>query len=519
MPYDARQGLLKNSYSDDRKITLKVGRFTSPHFIDRWDCITLNDESVQEEIFKRAETEVAMRAKQVELELLEDATSDLGPKSLRDARPTEFEVLTATAFSIFSEPNTIPCHFAVIECGLGGRLDATNVLPTSAIAVNVITRIGLDHLDMLGGSLRSIVREKCGILRDEVPVVIDGDNSEDVLAMIHEELCERFGINWVQNMVSYAHSTDLQPYLDAKNGRGSQGRHPRLETLLPHQQTNLAIAIRVFAILSNRHATNAKDAKNAELSPSILESVLDGASKSYPARLQQLEPGWLANTPQDHGMWNLNATSVLLDGAHNEQSAAVLREFVDRETTRPVDLSLHQSDEADHYQTTPRQPQSGTKPTIWILALSSTKPPEDILKTLFLDPRTPKPTFPDAPPRPPQANAKIIFTSFTTPDNMPWVKPTSPHTLQSAACSPAIDLGSAILGLTDNIVEALDLVESHLTAVHEHEHEHEHAPTASHEKPLVVIAGSLYLASDMLRFIRDGRTGFLEHFARDRGSD
>ena len=103
---------------------VRCGRFTWPHLIDRWDCITINEKTVNESVFLEAEKLVMKR----------NTDENIGA--------SEFEILTATAFEIFHREKI---EMGVIEVGLGGRLDATNVMPSSQKAVTVISKMGLDH--------------------------------------------------------------------------------------------------------------------------------------------------------------------------------------------------------------------------------------------------------------------------------------------------------------------------------------------------------------------------------------
>ena len=124
----------------------RVGRYTSPHLIDFRERITVNGVPITEEAV---------------LEFLEKwipAAEALGA--------TFFELTTALAFDWFAAKNV---DVAVIETGLGGRLDSTNVLIPR---VATVTSIGLDHLDLLGNTLEAIAREKAGIFKRGVPAVI-----------------------------------------------------------------------------------------------------------------------------------------------------------------------------------------------------------------------------------------------------------------------------------------------------------------------------------------------------------
>ncbi len=99
---------------------------------------------------------------------------------------TEFEFITAVAFLYFKEQE---CDTVVLEVGLGGRLDATNVIKKPK--VSVITRIALDHTGILGETEAEIAFEKCGIIKKNCPVVTTGDNSSESLAVIEKIAKER----------------------------------------------------------------------------------------------------------------------------------------------------------------------------------------------------------------------------------------------------------------------------------------------------------------------------------------
>lgn len=132
---------------------LRVGLYTSPHLLRLGERVQVNRRPLSDEEIC-AETE-ALRA----------AAARFGEEGDEDY-PSFFEFMTATAFRVFSRER---CGAAVIETGLGGRLDATNIVVP---AVSVITSIGLDHTEMLGGTLREIAREKAGIIKPGVPVVV-----------------------------------------------------------------------------------------------------------------------------------------------------------------------------------------------------------------------------------------------------------------------------------------------------------------------------------------------------------
>ncbi len=117
----------------------KTGLFISPYIIDFRERIQINNEFIDKE-------SLAYLTKQV-------ADTNIAL--------TEFEFVTAVGFLYFAEQN---CDIAVIETGLGGRLDATNTLPKTSENVSVITKIGLDHTAVLGDTIEQIAKEKCGII-------------------------------------------------------------------------------------------------------------------------------------------------------------------------------------------------------------------------------------------------------------------------------------------------------------------------------------------------------------------
>lgn len=125
----------------------KVGLFTSPFVTDFRERICIDGEMVDKEMFASVVTE------------LEPIVFKLASQ---DMQPTEFEVITAAAFMIFERSG---CEICVLEVGLGGRLDSTNVIPTPL--VSAIVSISLDHTAILGDTVEAIAAEKCGIIKQD----------------------------------------------------------------------------------------------------------------------------------------------------------------------------------------------------------------------------------------------------------------------------------------------------------------------------------------------------------------
>ncbi len=127
---------------------LKIGLYTSPHILDVRERISVDNAMIPEEAMTRLIGRVAQLAEKYKPE-----------------QPTYFEVLTLVAFQYFAE---VKVNIAVVETGLGGRLDATNVLLPDVCA---LTSISYDHMDQLGSTLDEIATEKAGIFKEGVPVV------------------------------------------------------------------------------------------------------------------------------------------------------------------------------------------------------------------------------------------------------------------------------------------------------------------------------------------------------------
>ena len=139
-----------------RAVGQRVGRYTSPHLVKLNERFFLDGSPIGDDVLSAAAEKVAK----------------IAPGDL-----TFFEALTAVAFLVYADAKV---DYAVLETGLGGRLDATNVCVPELC---VITRIGLDHCDWLGDTVEKIASEKAGIIKPGVPVVL-GENVPEVRAVV-----------------------------------------------------------------------------------------------------------------------------------------------------------------------------------------------------------------------------------------------------------------------------------------------------------------------------------------------
>lgn len=123
----------------------KVGLFTSPYIVDFRERIQINSNMIEKDEFA---------------DIVERIVPVIDSLKEKDIHPTEFEIITMAAFIYFSEQK---CDIVVLEVGLGGTLDSTNIIKNSE--VSVITSISMDHTDILGSSLLEIAAHKCGIFK------------------------------------------------------------------------------------------------------------------------------------------------------------------------------------------------------------------------------------------------------------------------------------------------------------------------------------------------------------------
>jgi dihydrofolate synthase/folylpolyglutamate synthase len=141
----------------------KVGLYTSPFLVDFRERFQINGQMIEEDTYARLAEKVKIAMEAVGEEL------------------SQFAFITAVAFCYFEEQN---CDVVVLETGLGGRLDATNIIEKPL--VTAITAIGLDHTELLGDTLEEIAREKCGIIKKSALVVLSPGQPIEVVATVME---------------------------------------------------------------------------------------------------------------------------------------------------------------------------------------------------------------------------------------------------------------------------------------------------------------------------------------------
>ncbi len=222
--------ILRRNYS--------VGLYTSPHLVRYSERIIVDDEEIEENYIVNFVRELKP--------LIERMAKD-------NRNPTFFEVTTMLAFEYFSHKNV---DFGVLEVGLGGRLDATNIVVPEIAG---IVTIDLDHTHILGNTLHEIAREKAGIIKDGIPVVV-GENKKEAEYVIRK-IAERRGAAY-HNIWEEMRTERIKIGLDGLEFTAhSPLRDYKIKVPLTgrHQITNMLVAIRIAEILGENYSISKGD--------------------------------------------------------------------------------------------------------------------------------------------------------------------------------------------------------------------------------------------------------------------
>ncbi|MGL5378983.1 bifunctional folylpolyglutamate synthase/dihydrofolate synthase, partial [Clostridium sp.] len=209
----------------------KVGMYTSPFLEEFEERIQINETNIEKEVLGSLMDEIKGAVDKV----IEEGFN----------HPTEFEIITALMYLYFYNEKV---DFAIVEVGLGGRLDSTNVITP---IVSVITSISYDHINILGDSLEGIAKEKAGIIKEKTPVVIY-PQEEKVLNVImdkcKEESSELIIIN-ESNTEIIEINKGSKPFQKVKVTLDNNKYIIDLPLLGEHQSINLTVALKVIETL------------------------------------------------------------------------------------------------------------------------------------------------------------------------------------------------------------------------------------------------------------------------------
>jgi len=435
----------------------RVGRYTSPHLVHWGERICVNDQAIAPDVLET---------------VLHQVIAAIRPE---DCQPTQFEVITAAAWVYFAQQ---PVDIAVMEVGLGGRLDATNVCDRPL--VTIITSLSREHWQRLGPTLADIAGEKAGILKPECPAVI-APLPPEAASVVHRRLAalnctavyplpaRDLGNGWAE----YRGIEEEEVMLET-NGTLVEGivqlesciRYP-LPLLGAVQLQNSTLAIAAVQLL-RQQGWKITD-----------EAIASGMGKTrWAGRLQWLD-------------WQ--GQRILVDGAHNPASAAVLRQFVD---------SLTPSNPATAEQRL-RGGVEITQPIHWVMGMLSTKDHADIFQALLRPgdrlSLVPVPDHSSADPAQLAALAQSLRPDLAACQVYPDVIPA----LKAAIAPLGLDFGSRDASVPPD--------QKVFTPAHRH-----NCPSTTHQGSLagraeppsiaqVVLCGSLYLVGHFLSLLDAAR--------------
>jgi dihydrofolate synthase / folylpolyglutamate synthase len=278
-----------------RQAGIHTGLFTSPHLISITERIKINGEQISEAEFARLTNTVR------------EAATTLVKRGVLQTLPTFFEHVTAIALLAFREAKV---ELAILETGLGGRLDSTTTAQAEVVA---ITPVAMDHEEYLGSTIAEIAAEKAAIIRAGVTAVIGPQTSEALDVIIRR--CEAQG---VQPTVIGTQT------LSQLSGMSSDGRCQITIQTTHGRYENVRLGLR------GRHQID-----NAVVAVSLSELLGEsGFPISRDAIVRGLET---ANHPGRLELWDSDPP-VLFDGAHNPAAARALRDYLDQSVKSPVTM-------------------------------------------------------------------------------------------------------------------------------------------------------------------------------------
>lgn len=254
----------------------KTALYTSPHLYAFNERIRVQNKNIEEEALRALVGEMKSKIEEANIQ------------------PTFFEFTTALAFLYFARSNI---DIAVIEVGMGGRHDATNVITP---LVSVITNVGLDHMEYLGPTTAHIANEKAGIIKEGVPV-ITAEQEEKILAIFDAEAKEKHTsvVRVGDKITTSVRSFDLSGQEVAVDAHASYTVH--LPLLGSHQVTNMATAITAMELLVGQGFSVSQE-----------DSMSGIAHTVWEGRLQVISHNPL----------------IIVDGAHNGDGARALAAFL-----------------------------------------------------------------------------------------------------------------------------------------------------------------------------------------------
>lgn len=254
----------------------KIGSFNSPYFDSPCECIRINGTPIKESEL---------------LSLMNEVETILSDLKQQEACPSGFEILVGIALQYFKRCQV---DFVILEVGLGGKLDATNVIRSSMLSV--FTRIALDHTNFLGNTIELVAREKAGIIKNQGLVVTAYQEREAMKVL--EAVCSRHQAKLIK--LTSEEVTDIQVTPDGTTFNLDHTAY-RLKMIGGHQAYNCSLAIKCLLTLKEAGMINVTN-----------EQLKEGAYQFvWPGRFEKIK-----DLPYE----------VYLDGAHNLDGVKALKE-------------------------------------------------------------------------------------------------------------------------------------------------------------------------------------------------
>ena len=415
-----------------RAAGLRTARYNSPHLIEPRDALRLNGVAPTRVVFAAA------------LKYIQDISN------FYHLNATTFEITTAAAYHIIIQyqPDVM-----IIECGMGGAGDATNVIPDDVTLASALTSVGMDHTAFLGNSVAAITEQKASIAVAGGLLFVAPQTHPDVITVAQRVASERGA-----SVLEIRPSTEI--YQEDKGKMSLRPFRPPVSTLaitplpshraleqtcissrlsLPglHQLDNLSIALSILHVLRQDRRCLVIQPKLAQISDRTLETGVSSAQ--WPGRcswVQWTDPSTRQNLP------------ILVDGAHNADSARRLRQYIDSLVIEP------------------------RRPVTFIISLSNSqgKTVESVLGPLL------------------KPGDSVAAIAFSTPvEGMPWVSSVSNDAVSDSALSLVEERGKVWVGEGNGKQAVRDALRW---------------ATADWDEKgpgLVVVCGSLYLVADVYR--------------------
>ncbi|KDN40639.1 hypothetical protein RSAG8_07968, partial [Rhizoctonia solani AG-8 WAC10335] len=407
-----------------REAGFSTGRLNSPHLVSIWDSISFNTRPIPESRYASTRQQI------------QNLNNEHGIGA------SNFEQHAVSALTLFEEEGV---DVVVLEVGMGGLTDATNIVPDEAIAISAITSVDYDHQGFLGNAISEIATHKVGIVRPNRVCIVGPQAWSEAERTIQER------IQAIQAHSISAPRATLRQWDSSEDGSPPPNFSVSPFHPPPPRPCSIPLPVRggtLSALVSLHGEHQLENISTAVAALDALRSHPSSTSHFPFERIndQHIKAGLRQSRWPGRLSWHAipspapsKELAVLVDGAHNAASGTALSAYID---------SLN----------APSRP-------IFVLALSHSpaKPPATTLAPLL------------------RSGDRVIATSFSPVEDMPWVRPVEPQEITSAAENLVGPSGQAltVVDLQSGLARACELADG--------------------SQDFVVIAGSLYLVADFYR--------------------